>query len=145
MNKMPSKYLKQAMKAFRAQSRCHRRKDRNGKQILMKMSFDEWCNVWISSGHWEHRGAKNKLPDGTWFVMSRHNDLGHYELGNVEIITFQENVRLAQLSNTNIRGKTTSKRRRCSIGGPVFACVGDLIKAHGQGKSGYKHPSFRYL
>jgi hypothetical protein len=82
MNKHP------LYKAYREQSRaCTNRKDRNGNQIEMKLSFDEWLSIWEASGHLHERG----LGSGK-YVMSRINDLGHYELSNVCIKSYIDNI-----------------------------------------------------
>jgi hypothetical protein len=56
------------------------RVDRNGNAIEMRLSFEEYCTLWK---------AADKLP-GQPYVMSRKDDLGHYEIGNVYI---QHNVK----------------------------------------------------
>ena len=48
--------------------------------IPFKLSFEEWWRIWQESGKWESRGASK---DG--YVMSRCNDEGAYEVGNVFI------------------------------------------------------------
>jgi len=57
--------------------------DKSGLPIEFRLSFEEWCELWISAG---------QLPSRDW-VMSRHNDLGHYEVGNVFIQHNLHNVR----------------------------------------------------
>ena len=78
---------------------CRNRKDRNGNAIEMRLSFDEWLHIWEKSGMWHLRA-----PNGA--VMSRHNDIGHYELGNVDIKMSADNIREA---NT---GRIASKKQR---------------------------------
>lgn len=83
--------LKDAWDRFRGHRKMSgRRLDANGDPILMKMTFVEWLRIWLESGHW-HERRQGK------FVMSRHNDLGHYEVGNVSIKTSAENVSEAHL------------------------------------------------
>lgn len=55
------------------------RLDKNRQPIEFRLSFDEWCMLWEEFGQY---------PKQPW-VLSRKNDLGHYELGNVFI---QHNV-----------------------------------------------------
>lgn len=57
------------------------------RNIPFEISFDDWCNLWISSGKWEQRGLKKGQ-----YVMSRINDTGPYAVDNVIIKTSQENV-----------------------------------------------------
>ena len=56
------------------------RVDINGDKIEFRLTFEQWCDIWQQSGKWDQRGS-NK--DG--YVMSRYNDIGHYEVGNVYI------------------------------------------------------------
>lgn len=80
--------LKRAFKAFKGQ--IHRvskdQPDRNGHTVEVKMSFEEWLSIWQASGklHLRGRGAGK-------FCMGRHNDLGDYEVGNVSIISWEQN------------------------------------------------------
>ena len=63
------------------------RVDALGQPIKFKLTFDEWYKIWIDSGHWIERGcSKGK------YVMSRYNDIGDYELGNVIIIPVEQNI-----------------------------------------------------
>ena len=56
-----------------------------------KLTFDEWWDIWEQSGQWEHRGrTKDK------YVMSRRNDVGAYEVGNVFIQLAGANVSQAR-------------------------------------------------
>jgi hypothetical protein len=64
--------------------------------IGFDISFEDWCNIWISSGKWEQRGkGKNK------YVMSRHNDIGPYAIGNVSIKSQEENTHEANAGDKN--------------------------------------------
>ena len=57
------------------------------RNVEFMLSFDEWLDIWVNSGHWEDRGAgKGK------YVMSRYNDVGPYALNNVFIQPFEKNV-----------------------------------------------------
>lgn len=51
------------------------RKDKTGVDIEMRISFDEWCELWSNYG---------RLP-GMPFVVSRKKDIGDYVIGNVFI------------------------------------------------------------
>lgn len=66
------------------------RYDANGNRILMKLSYEEWKNIWLSSGKYHLRGRKAGC-----YVMSRNNDIGHYEIGNVEIVSIAVNQNIA--------------------------------------------------
>lgn len=79
--------LAKAYTAYRLQSNCSKtRVDRNGNPIEMRLSFDDWLQIWLDSGKWDQRGTRKGQ-----YCMSRINDLGHYEKGNVEIKLTSEN------------------------------------------------------
>jgi hypothetical protein len=73
LTKIKSKYH-----AHKANTR--KRFDKNGNQIEFRLTFEEWYDIWIKSGHWDNRGRKQGQ-----YVMSRKNDIGNYEIGNVFI------------------------------------------------------------
>lgn len=50
------------------------------------ISFEDWLDLWISSGHWEQRG-RNKGQ----YCMSRVGDIGPYQVGNVFIQSNSQN------------------------------------------------------
>lgn len=54
--------------------------------IPFLISFDEWWKIWKSSGHWEERGNRRGC-----YQMARFGDVGPYKVGNVRIITLNEN------------------------------------------------------
>jgi len=58
------------------------RVDKNGQPIEMRISYEEWCQLWNDFG---------VLP-GAPYVLSRKDDIGHYEIGNVFI---QHNIQNA--------------------------------------------------
>lgn len=79
--------LKDAKRRYNCQkAACKNRFDRNGNSIEMKLSFEEWIDIWYKSGKWHLRG--NGIGK---YVMSRIDDLGHYEKGNVRIIESVKN------------------------------------------------------
>lgn len=113
----PPKYYKEfAAQRFNAERRC----------IPFKLSFDEWLAIWKRSRHLPHRGK----GDGK-YCMARFGDKGAYEVGNVRIITHNQNseeivvtpaMRKARAVN---KGKTFSVQHRIRIGaalkGRVFS------------------------
>jgi hypothetical protein len=69
---------------------CKDRFDALGNQIEFKLTYEEWEAIWENSGHIDERGCK-----AGQYVMSRINDIGHYEVGNVFIQSRDENIRSA--------------------------------------------------
>ena len=64
----------------------------NGRGLEWNLSFDEWWDIWQQSGKWDQRGtSKGK------YCMSRKNDTGAYELGNVFIQLSSDNVSQARV------------------------------------------------
>jgi hypothetical protein len=73
----------QLFKKYIAKIRSTRgRIDRFGNPIEFKISFNEWCQIWAESG---------KTPQQPW-VLSRHGDIGHYEMNNVYVQHNKQNV-----------------------------------------------------
>lgn len=104
-----------ALEKYKAHKQsCSNRKDKNGNQILMKLTFDEWCYIWDQSGKWEERGRGIGK-----YCMSRKNDIGHYEIGNVQIKLFSENT-----SEGVRRIYTEDENKKKSRPGPLNAMFG---------------------
>lgn len=78
---------------------CEQRVSRDGSPIEMRMTFAQWWNVWLKSNHYEQRGTGSNE-----YCMARTGDLGHYEAGNVHIITNREN-----LAETSVHRKAWNK------------------------------------
>ena len=57
------------------------RVDKNGDPIEMRLTFEEWKDIWLASG---------KIPS-IEYVLSRYNDIGHYEVGNVFVQHIKHN------------------------------------------------------
>jgi len=68
------------------------------RNIPFELSYQDWITIWISSGHWEDRGARKGC-----YCMSRNNDTGPYAIGNVFIQLFEKNYSDA------VKGKKKSK------------------------------------
>jgi hypothetical protein len=54
--------------------------------IGFEFTFGEWWGIWLSSGHWGERGCRKDQ-----YCMARNGDTGPYAVGNVRIITNEEN------------------------------------------------------
>jgi hypothetical protein len=65
-----------------------KRIDCQGTPIEFKLTFDEWLDIWISSEKFGQRGIRKGQ-----YCMSRYNDIGHYEIGNVFIQPVQQNTK----------------------------------------------------
>jgi hypothetical protein len=48
------------------------------RNIPFEITFEEWYQIWLDSGHWEERGRGG-------YVMARKGDKGPYAVGNVDI------------------------------------------------------------
>ena len=75
------------------------------RNIPFNFTFDEWYSFWLQSGYWHNRGNKKGQ-----YVMSRYNDVGPYEIGNVFIQTAEDNH--SQVLITDDRRKKQSKLRK---------------------------------
>jgi hypothetical protein len=73
------------------------RRDINGNLIEMKLTFDEWCQLWEEAGVMPSRN----------YVISRKNDIGHYEIGNVYVQHNLHNLTEALTDNSDIEYKIT--------------------------------------
>lgn len=58
------------------------------REIEFLLTFDEWLQTWIDSGHLEERGQASKQ-----YCMARFGDIGPYVVGNVKIITNYQNAK----------------------------------------------------
>lgn len=78
--------------------------------IRFTLTFDEWVAIWKASGHFHERGVWKGQ-----YVMARFGDKGAYEVGNVKIVTNQQNI--AEFNQTK-RGKPRSEeaKRRVMAG-----------------------------
>lgn len=55
--------------------------------IQFNFTFNEWMKLWLDSGHWSERGRHLNQ-----YCMSRFEDKGNYEIGNVVIKLNKENL-----------------------------------------------------
>lgn len=60
---------------------CQKSKAKH-RNIGFNLTYEEWLDIWLKSGHFEKRGCKKGC-----YVMSRINDTGPYKIGNVIIQT----------------------------------------------------------
>ena len=79
--------------------------------ISFNLTFDEWYAIWQQSGKYDQRGKCKGQ-----YVMSRYNDIGAYEVGNVFIQLHSDNINdarkpLTESTKDKIRNKITGLER----------------------------------
>lgn len=105
MNLTRRKYNQQRLVSYR-------RVDAAGKPIEFKLTFEEWVQIWIDSGH----AAKMGRGKGK-YCMSRLNDLGNYEIGNVFIQDhFQNLLDSWKIGYSPAAPKSPEHKRKISLG-----------------------------
>lgn len=80
---MTKEELKKAKKAYSFQ----KSRAINSRGIEFNLTFDEWLNWWLQTGHWHERGHGSGK-----YVMSRFNDIGPYSLDNIFCQTLNANT-----------------------------------------------------
>lgn len=85
--------------------------------IAFLLTFDEWLDLWIKSGKWSNRGRYRGN-----YCMARFGDKGPYAIGNVEIITFEQNC-----MNRRASAETRAKLKKARIG--KTPCLGKRFSA----------------
>ncbi len=88
--------------------------------IGFELSFENWLKIWMDSGQINNRGTRKGQ-----YVMARNGDKGPYKIGNIRIITAQENgsekrhsekhkryMRDIMRGNSHALGKKLSKKTR---------------------------------
>jgi hypothetical protein len=99
--------------AYKAQiCNCKNKVDALGNPVEMKMTLAQYADEWIQSNKWDQRGRKKHE-----YCMARHNDIGHYEKGNVRIITNAENHIEAHKGKPK-SAESNNKRRIALTGRP---------------------------
>jgi hypothetical protein len=100
------------LKVYRQQ-----RKNAHQRGIPFKLTFEQWLTIWKESGKLQNRGRGMGH-----YCMARFGDRGAYEVGNVHIITHQQNSsdyvttpqRCAAISKA-FKGKPKSKTHRAAM------------------------------
>jgi len=82
------------------------------RNIQFDLTFGEWLGWWLDTGNLDRRGVTSGC-----FVMSRKDDLGAYQLGNIECKTREQNIvegiRLSkQRGNYGKNISNTSKKKK---------------------------------
>ena len=108
------------------------------RNILWKLSYEQWLMIWIRSGKLFFRGKKSQE-----YCMARKGDKGAYEVGNVEIKTNFENQVENALRKTPARTrarKTMYIPRACIVNGTYYESLSAVAEEYG---ITHKHVSFR--
>lgn len=66
------------------------RTDKNGNPIEFRLTYEQWVSIWQEAG---------VLP-GRNYVLSRKDDTGHYEIGNVYVNHNLQNITESLTSNS---------------------------------------------
>lgn len=87
MYRLTIEEIRDARIKFSEQKKTARRRfDKNNEPIQFELSFEEWIQIWLDSGHWYERGCgKNQ------YCMARKGDIGPYSIDNIEIIPTSQN------------------------------------------------------
>lgn len=75
--------------------------------IKFLLSFNEWWSIWQQSGKYSLRGRGKGR-----YCMCRYNDSGAYEIGNVYIDEWSNNVRLQHVFNPDVKANLVTDARR---------------------------------
>lgn len=89
------KYLKEKYRTKKSSTKG--RLDKNGNEIEFRLTYEEWKTLWDKSG---------LLPSRD-YVLSRINDLGHYEIGNVYVNHNLLNITEALTDNSDLERRIT--------------------------------------
>lgn len=85
----PETSVDRAMRRYRASPKGKyvvHKKNAKRRGVVFLLTFDQWWDIWRSSGYWDLRGCKPGQ-----YVMCRLGDEGAYEVGNVYIGAFYTN------------------------------------------------------
>lgn len=80
--------------------------------LEMRLTFEEWKQLWLDSGHWDERGR-----GACKYCMMRKGDQGHYEINNVFIGLNAKNVSDGNLGKPDSE-ETKNKKSLALIGKP---------------------------
>lgn len=126
MHNLTQRQLTRLKLKFRTQRQSTiSRIDKSGKPIIFKLTFDEWLDLWMASGKIDLMGRTSGS-----YVMSRYNDLGDYEVGNVFIQPVEDNIRDGHKGLPKNRGNHNLRR-----GEKHTQATKDLMKKQRKGRS----------
>ena len=104
----------------------HQMKNAERRGVPFRLTFDQWLAIWKQSGH--SPGGQSNAD----YCMARHGDKGAYEIGNVSIITCEENnrtkrhtesakVAISEAMKNRVMTPTHKKRIGAALKGRVFS------------------------
>ena len=79
--------------------------------IPFTLTFDDWWALWEASRQWENQGKQVGQ-----YCMTRKNDQGSYDLGNVEIAQVQANLKEQVASGQHVPVKLTDEQMTGMVG-----------------------------
>ncbi len=85
------------------------RNDSKRRGISFDLTFEQWLEIWESSGHLHERGRRRDQ-----YQMARTGDVGPYAVGNVSIITCREN-RAAQIMRAENQSRPGTQNGRAKL------------------------------
>ena len=96
-------------KAYCDQQNCARI-----RSIAFFLTFEQWLSIWETSGYLSRRGKQ-----AGQYVMARLGDRGAYAVGNVKIVTINQNGseskgKTGQVTPKECRGKISFSHRKLS-------------------------------
>lgn len=97
--------IQDALKKYKDQ-----RNNANKRNVPFNISFEDWCEIWLQSGHWEERGRKKGQ-----YVMCRKNDSGAYDKNNVYIDKTENNISLGSKGRI-VSPEHLEKNRQAQLG-----------------------------
>lgn len=74
-------------KYYMHRANAHNRVNRRGITIEFKLTFDEWLDIWLASGHIDQAGRASSR-----YVMARKDLDQHYTPENTHIVTSQASI-----------------------------------------------------
>lgn len=102
----------------------HHKSNSKRRGVAFELTFEDWRDIWISSGKWDQRGKGRGK-----YCMMRHGDAGPYAIGNVLIGLNEDNLRAGNKG----RKFTAEHRARLSaagLGRPKDYCRGARNAMH---------------
>jgi hypothetical protein len=89
MKKTPQELREYNRQWFKTpRGRYHHQKSTSlSRGVEFLLTFEEWWDIWQTSGKWELRGRRRGQ-----YVMARFGDRGPYERSNIRICLVEENI-----------------------------------------------------